>query len=300
MSDNRVPSRNGLAVGALCGILAAVCYGANPLGAVMLHRAGIGTGHMLMWRFAFAAMLLGGWMLVRRESFGLTRRNLMVTLLLGALFAVSSQTFYASFLLMDVGIACTLLFIYPILTALMMAVCFGERLTLATLGACALAFTGIAVLSLGGGEHRVSVEGLVLVGLSALTYALYIIVLNRSAPKLSLSALTFWVLLFCLMGVAGWTACSAGVSALTLPKGGEQWGYALFLAVVPTLLSLMFMAVSARRLGSTPTAILGALEPLTAVAVGVLVFGEALTVRLGIGTVCVLLAVGLTLLRRRV
>ena len=279
MSDNRVPSRNGLAVGALCGILAAVCYGANPLGAVMLHRAGIGTGHMLMWRFAFAAMLLGGWMLVRRESFGLTRRNLMVTLLLGALFAVSSQTFYASFLLMDVGIACTLLFIYPILTALMMAVCFGERLTLATLGACALAFAGIAVLSLGGGEHRVSVEGLVLVGLSALT---------------------FWVLLFCLMGVAGWTACSAGVSAFTLPKGGEQWGYALFLAVVPTLLSLMFMAVSARRLGSTPTAILGALEPLTAVAVGVLVFGEALTVRLGIGTVCVLLAVGLTLLRRRV
>jgi drug/metabolite transporter (DMT)-like permease len=49
------------------------------------------------------------------------------------------------------------------------------------------------------------------------------------------------------------------------------------------VLSLVLMTVSVHEVGATPTAIMGALEPLTAVAIGVLVFGESLTVRLVIG-----------------
>ena len=44
--------------GTLCGIVAAVSYGMNPLGALSLYRAGINTNSVLFYRYALAAVLL--------------------------------------------------------------------------------------------------------------------------------------------------------------------------------------------------------------------------------------------------
>ncbi len=289
----------GRAFGALCGILAAVCYGANPLGAVVLYHHGYTTGSVLLYRFGFAAALLVAYGAVRRGVFCPKRGEWAVVASLGFLFAVSSLTFYESFRVMDVGIACTILFVYPILTALIMALFYRERLTLPTVAAIALALAGIAFLSLGGGEHRVGALGVTLVFVSALTYAVYIVIVNRARLTLPVSAMTFWVLVFCGLGLAVWSGLADGLSAFRLPCGGTAWLAAVFLAIVPTLLSLVFMTYSSRLLGATPTAILGALEPLTAVAVGVFAFHEAFTFRLAVGLSFVLSAVILVLVRRR-
>lgn len=289
----------GRAFGALCGILAAICYGANPLGAVVLYHHGYTTGSVLLYRFGFAAALLAAYIAVRRGVFWPKRGEWGVVASLGLLFAVSSLTFYESFRVMDVGIACTILFVYPILTALIMALFYRERLALPTVAAIALALAGIAFLSLGGGEHRVGVLGVTLVFVSALTYAIYIVIVNRARLTLPVSAMTFWVLVFCGLGLAAWSGLADGPSAFRLPCGGTAWLASVFLAVVPTLLSLVFMTYSSRLLGATPTAILGALEPLTAVAVGVFAFHEAFTFRLAVGLSLVLSAVILVLVRRR-
>ena len=289
----------GRAFGALCGILAAICYGANPLGAVVLYHHGYTTGSVLLYRFGFASALLAAYIAVRRGVFWPKRGEWTVVASLGLLFAVSSLTFYESFRVMDVGIACTILFVYPILTALIMALFYRERLALPTVAAIALALAGIAFLSLGGGEHRVGALGVTLVFVSALTYAVYIVIVNRARLTLPVSAMTFWVLVFCGLGLAAWSGLADGPSAFRLPCGGTAWLAAVFLAVVPTLLSLVFMTYSSRLLGATPTAILGALEPLTAVAVGVFAFHEAFTFRLAVGLSLVLSAVILVLVRRR-
>lgn len=282
----------GRVFGALCGVLAAVCYGANPLGAVRLYERAYTTGNVLMFRFVLAAAILAAVMAVRRVPLWPRRRRDALTVVsLGLLFAISSLTFYESFRLMDVGIVCTLLFVYPILTAVIMCVFFRERFTASTCFAIVLALLGIACLSLGGGEHRVSATGLALIAVSALSYAVYIVVVNRTKPRLHVSTMTFWILVSCAAFVAVWDLHAEGLSSLRLPSDGCSWFYAAFLAVVPTLLSLVFMTYSSRLLGATPTAILGALEPLTAVAVGVLAFGEALSLRLCVGLVLVLSAV---------
>ena len=290
---------SGRAFGALCGILAAVCYGANPLGAVILYRQGYTTGNVLLYRFGFAAAILAVSIAVRRCAFWPKRGEWVVVASLGLLFAVSSLTFYESFRVMDVGIACTLLFVYPILTAVIMALFYRERLTLPTVAAIAIALGGIAFLSLGGGEHRVGALGVTLVIVSALTYAIYIVVVNRTHLTMPVSTMTFWVLVFCGMGLAVWSTFADGISAFRMPHGGTAWLASVFLAIVPTLLSLVFMTYSSRLLGATPTAILGALEPLTAVFVGVVAFQEAFTLRLAVGLVLVLSAVMLVLVRRR-
>ncbi len=289
----------GRAFGAICGVLAAVCYGANPLGAIVLYQHGYTTGSVLLYRFGFAAVILAAYIAVWRGAFWPKRGEWVVVVSLGLLFAVSSLTFYESFRVMDVGIACTILFVYPILTALIMAVFYHERLTPQTFAAIVLAIAGIAFLSLGGGEHRVGAFGVTLVAVSALTYAVYIVIVNRARLRLPVSAMTFWVLAFCGLGLAAWSALADGLSAFQLPCGGTAWIAAVFLAIVPTLLSLVFMTYSSRILGATPTAILGALEPLTAVAVGVFAFHEAFTFRLAVGLSLVLSAVILVLVRRR-
>ena len=290
----------GRLFGAVSGVLAAVCYGANPLGAVELYGRGYTTGNVLLFRFLFAAAILACVIAVRRVPFWPRRRSEWgVVASLGLLFAASSLSFYESFRLMDVGVACTLLFVYPVLTAVIMCVFFRERFAVSTGASIALALAGISCLSLGGGEHRVTAAGLALIAVSALTYAVYIVIVNRTHPKLHVSTMTFWILAFCAAGIAAWTGATDGAASFRMPSDGGAWFYALFLAVVPTLLSLVFMTYSSRLLGATPTAILGALEPLTAVAIGVFAFGEAFTPRLAVGLLLVLSAVISILVAKR-
>ena len=137
--------------GTLCGIVAAVSYGMNPLGALSLYRAGINTNSVLFYRYALAAVLLAALLLVQKTSLRITRREFSVLGLLGVMFAVSSLTLFMSFHYMDAGIASTLLFVYPVMVAVIMAIFFRERISLVTVLSISLALCGIALLYRGEG-----------------------------------------------------------------------------------------------------------------------------------------------------
>ncbi|MCI7119120.1 MAG: DMT family transporter [Prevotella sp.] len=275
--------------GTVCGIAAAVFYGTNPLGAMNLYADGISTNSTLFYRFGLAVVMLGAMMAVQRKSFALARRELVTLAILGVFMSTSSTTLYFSFNFMDVGIASTLLFVYPVMVAVIMATLFHEKVTAATVVAILLSLAGIALLNHTGNGTSLSLWGVTLVMLSSLTYAIYIVVVNKSSLRLSSVKLTFYVLLFGLFTIYGYTlAMGETVQLLVTPK---QWMYAAQLALMPTVLSLVLMVIAVHDIGSTPTAIMGAIEPITAVAIGVLVFGENFTPRLALGIVLILTAV---------
>ncbi|WP_308276432.1 DMT family transporter [Prevotella sp.] len=275
--------------GTVCGIAAAVFYGTNPLGAMNLYADGISTNSTLFYRFGIAVIILGVMMAVQRKSFALTRRELATLAILGVFMSTSSTTLYFSFNFMDVGIASTLLFVYPVMVAVIMATFFHEKVTAATVIAILLSLAGIALLNQTGDGTSLSLWGVTLVMLSSLTYAIYIVVVNKSSLRMSSVKLTFYVLLFGLFTIYGYTlAMGETVQLLVTPK---QWLYATQLALMPTVLSLVLMVIAVHDIGSTPTAIMGAIEPITAVAIGVIVFGGNFTPRLAIGIVLILTAV---------
>lgn len=276
--------------GTILGIVSAVSYGTNPLGALYLYREGLNSSSVLFYRFLFAVIILAGIMLAQRQSFALTRKELKTLCTLGLLFAVSSLTFYTSFHYIDAGIAATMLFVYPIMVAVIMALFFKERISKVTLFSIALALSGIALLYRGGSGAGISTTGVVLVLVSALTYALYMVVVNQSAIVMSSIKLTFYVLFVCMVAIALQSGLGNGtqLQPLTTPR---MWLFSLMLGLVPTVISLVTMTLAVHAIGSTPTAIMGALEPLTAVVIGVTLFGEAFTPRLGIGIVMILTAV---------
>lgn len=276
--------------GAAYGIIAAVSYGMNPLGALFLYKGGINTNSVLFYRFFLAAIILGGLMLIQRKSFAVAKKELQILIALGLLFAISSLTFYSSFHFMDVGIACTLLFVYPVMVAIIMAVFFKEKLSIVTSLSIILALSGIGLLYKGDGDGSLSTIGVILLMISSLSYAVYIIVVNKSSLVMSSIKLTFYVLIFCVLGIVLYSFISTDNHLMWLATP-EIWLWAIMLALVPTIISLVTMVKAVHAIGSTPTAIMGALEPLTAVIIGITVFGESLTTRLAIGILMILSAV---------
>lgn len=275
--------------GYLCGIGAAVCYGTNPLGALYLYEDGINANSVLFYRFALAVVMLGMLMAARRKSLKVSKRELSLLCALGVVFSTSSITLYFSFCFMDAGIASTLLFVYPVMVAVIMALLFKERLPAVSVFAIMLALSGIAMLYHGDGGATLSTRGVMLVMFSSLSYAVYIVVVNKSPLRMSSMKLTFYVLFFGMLTVLTNSFITGlHIQMLTTPR---MWSCAFMLALLPTVFSLVLMTISVHETGSTPTAVMGALEPLTAVVIGVAVFGEQLTPRLAAGIVLILTAV---------
>ena len=282
-------------IGILCAILSAVCYGTNPFGALPLYEEGVSTATELAHRFGLAVILLAVVMLIKREKFKITRHEFKVLFSLGILFAASSITYYQSFHFMDAGIASTILFVYPVMVAVIMAMFFKERVTAMTVVAIVMSLVGIGLLYKGETGASLSAIGIILCVLSSLAYAVYIIVVNQSSIKMSSFKVTFYAMLVCEITLILYSFTSPELYLHVLPSV-RAWSFAVWLSIVPTILSLVFMTVAVHHVGATPTAILGALEPLTAVAIGVVVFGEILTPRLIVGILFILFAVMLVVL----
>ena len=286
--------KNKKLFGTLCAIAAAVCYGTNPFGALNLYAEGLTTNSVLFYRFGCALLLITVVLLVRKENFRVTKSEFLTLSSLGLLFTFSSLSLYSSFNYIAAGVASTILFIYPILTAGIMTLFFHERLTSRTVIAILLSLVGVALLYWTGNGTTLNTWGVILVVISALTYAVYIIVVNRSQLALSSFKINFFVTGFCLVGMVLFSFFS-GHPIQPIPSLRAAF-FVGWLSVVPTIFALILLVYAAKMVGSTPTAILGALEPLTAVLIGIFVFGEVFTSRLALGIVLIILAVILTAL----
>jgi drug/metabolite transporter (DMT)-like permease len=287
-------------IGILCAVGAAVCYGTNPLGALNLYAEGMNTPSVLFYRFGLAWLIIAVVMaykaIRRQEGLRITRREFLTLTALGLLFIGSSLTLYLSFHHMPAGVASTILFTYPVMTALIMTLFFRERVRLATVASIVLSLAGVLLLYWGDTGGTLSGVGVVLVLVSALTYALYIVVVDKSPLAMSSFKINFYVLFYCAAGMALFALLSG--QPLQLPPTPRAWLWVGWLAVVPAIMALVMMVYAAKWLGSTPTAILGALEPTTAVLIGVFVFGEPFGPRLLAGIVLILAAVTIIVLSK--
>jgi len=293
---------NNKTKGFILGAIAAASYGMNPLFTLPLYSAGMSVDTVLFYRYSLAVIVLGILMKFQKQSFAIKKVDVLPLCIMGLLFAFSSLFLFMSYNYMDAGIASTILFVYPVLVAIIMAVVFKEKVSPITMFSIALAFVGISMLCKSPGGQTLSLAGITFVFLSSLSYAIYIVGVNRSSLKdMPIAKLTFYVLLF---GLSVYVVRLKFCTELQLIPTPMLWVNAVSLAVFPTVISLVTMTKAIHYIGSTPTAILGALEPVTALFFGVLVFGEQLTPRIILGILMVITAVtliigGKSLLKKR-
>ena len=278
---------NNKTKGFLLGAIAAASYGMNPLFTLPLYSAGMSVDSVLFYRYALAIVVLGIMMKMQKQSFAIKKADVLPLCIMGVLFSFSSLFLFMSYNYMDAGIASTILFVYPVLVAIIMAVVFKEKVSPVTMFSIALAFVGISLLCKSPGGQTLSLVGITFVFLSSL-------------KDMPIAKLTFYVLLFGLSVYVVRLKFCTGLQLIPTPL---LWVNAISLAVFPTVISLVTMTKAIHYIGSTPTAILGALEPVTALFFGVLIFGEQLTPRIILGILMVITAVtliigGKTLLKK--
>lgn len=275
--------------GYLNGAVAASTYGLNPLFAIPLYGAGLTPSDALLWRYLFALCILWVMARVRGQRFAVPRRALLPLLVLGLIMGFSSLLLFESYNYMDVGIASTLLFVYPLMVAVIMALFFRQRISAITMVCIVVAMSGIALLNEGADGSALDPVGVALVLTGALTYSVYLVWIDSKAfSQIPTLILTFYVI---LSGSLIFVARCAMQGGAHVPPSPSMWACAALLGLLPTAVSLICTSVSIHCIGPTPTAILGALEPLTAVGVGVAVFGEALTARIVLGLALIIAAV---------
>ena len=284
--------------GYLWGAIGGATYGMNPLFTLPMYQEGISPDSVLFFRYLFAIPILALMMKVNQVDFKIKHQEIPPLVLMGIMFALCSLTLFQSYHYMDAGIASTILFLYPIIVALIMTFIFKEKLSFITIICLLMATAGIALLYKGEGGSTLSLTGTLLVIISALTYAIYIVGVNRSRLKnMNTIKVTFYVLLF------GWSL----FAIRSLFEGGIQtppadkwylWGNLLALGLLPTAISLLTTTIAIQLIGSTPTAILGALEPATAIFFGITVFNETLTIRETCGLALIIIAVCMVVVAR--
>lgn len=283
-------SKNAI-IGYPSGIITGITYGLNPLFAVPLMHNGAAIESILFFRYAFAVVLLGAFLLLAGQSFKITSKQAGVLLVLGLLYTGSSLFLFEAYNYIASGLATTLVFLYPVLVAIIM-VFLRVVPSWPVWLSIAATFGGVLIMTQGGSSEAVNPVGVVLSLASALVYALFIVIINRSKTIASISntLLTFYTLVVGTFVFFGKIAFSDTVLAGGITTSAH-WLNLIGLALLPTIVSTATLAIATRNIGATKASVLGVFEPVTAILVGTVVFGEPLTTSIIIGISIAIVAV---------
>ena len=308
--------------GLIMAILSSATFGLIPLFSIPLMENAdksleIDLDSVCFYRFLFSALLMGvivfisfatkhkgeGMKKILKEGFALSGRQFALLMLISIFYASTSIFLTASYTIGEIpsGIATTMHFLYPVFVTGVMILFFGEKLTVTKALAVVLAFGGVFFLSGASfsGDFTLNPLGLLFVLVTIFTYGSYIIGVNNIKAIASMNGmkLTFYVLAFSCMLFCCNILVKGGTFAPLVTF--HHWWNILALAFVPTLISDLTLGYAIQIIGSTTTAILGCMEPLTAVLVGIAVFGEKLNSSQGIGMVLVFIAVNLVIMAQK-
>ena len=282
--------------GFLYGLLSSASFGLIPMFTIPAMQQGMQFESILLYRFAFATLALGVILLIDGQSFRINARDIPSLLLLAFFYLISAVFLFWGYKFMASGIATTLHFMYPVLTTLIMMLFFREKKSIWRFMAIILAVAGVFFLSQGDDSGTITFIGLFIVLLSALGYALYLVTVSQlKVGQMKGLRLTFYVflfgtlLLFIGIGTAG--------HIQPIPNLHTA-GNLVMLAIIPTVISNLALIRAVKCIGSTLTSVLGAMEPVTAVCVGIFMFGEPFTDSVGLGIILIITAVTVIILKR--
>ena len=279
-------------------ITSATAFGLIPLFSLPVLATGMPSTAVLVYRFAFACLIMLVVLMYQRKSLHLHFGESLRLMLLSVVYTGSAVFLMEGYRYLSSGIATVIMFSYPAWTALLMMIFRGEKASGTTFLAIGLAVAGVCFLSgIENGVGNISVLGICLELLSGQSYAIYMVAyptMNiRTIPTIKVNFYIFFftmllLTLYAIFTSGGLPAIHTGTTLLNL----------FLLGLLPTVVSNITLIMALKNIGSTLVAILGAFEPLTAMCIGIAVFGEPFTTSIAIGFVLILTAVMLLVLKK--
>ncbi len=275
--------------GYMAVMISGMIFGSMPLLAKIIFSQGGNSVNLVFWRFFFALPVL--FYLIRRNphmDFRISRfqaKNLLYVGIFG--YAATAMTLYISYNYISTGVATTLHFIYPILVIIGSAVFYKDRITFVKIFSGILSTLGIYLLY--SGELSGSLFGIFMALLSGITYAFYVLYIDKSGLKnLPSLKLTFYLSVIASLSMFFFSVLT-GQFTLQITLLG--WGVTLFLSIFVTLGAVNLLNIGIQRIGSQSSGILSTLEPITSIVLGGIFFNEVLNPVLLLGCAFILTAV---------
>lgn len=282
--------------GFLYGIISSASFGLIPLFAIPAMQHGMDFMNVISYRFLFATISLAVLLKIRKVSFGIQKSDLPMLLLLSFFYIISSVFLLWGYKFMPSGVATTIHFMYPVVTTVIMMLFFREKNSVARSLAILMAIAGVYSLSYSDSKGETDLLGVVIVLISAVGYALYLVAVGqRKNQSLKGLKLTFYVFLFSTIILLAGMLSTGNMHPI---PDYTTAGNLLLLAIIPTIVSNLTLIEAIKYIGATRTSVLGAMEPVTAVVVGIAVFGETFTVSIAIGIILIVSAVTIIILKK--
>jgi drug/metabolite transporter (DMT)-like permease len=258
----------------LAGVLGALVI---AFSAILVRLAEVSPATAAFFRCAYALppLALLAW-LERRRYGPRERRDRMLALSAGVFFAADLICWHYSIDAVGAGLATVLGNLQVVLVALMAWVALGERPTPRTLGTIPVVFAGVVLISgaIGAGAYGDDpVLGVVYGVLTAITYALFILVLRQAGSDLRRPAgplldATFSAAVFCAIG-------GIAIGDIDWVPGLESQAWLTVLALSSQVLGWLLISVSLPRLPAAITSIVLTLQPMCTVLLGVVLLSES-------------------------
>ena len=277
-------------------------FGFSPLFSLGLLAAGLSDFDVLSYRWLIAGIVLMIYALCKKKSLRLNSFDeAWKVILLSILRSITSVTLLIGYANISSGIASTINFMYPVIVTICMMLFFGEKRSLADIAAIGVSIFGVYLLASGdsiiveGGNTRL---GLICSLISAFSFAAYYIVMKQvRADKIEVVKFTTWIM---MLSAFYFIVCAFIFEGrITLVKDFGSWLNILGLGLWATMISNITGVKAIRRIGPTHTSILGALQPVTAVILGVLFLDEHLYLRSCIGITLILMAVSVVVMHQK-
>ena len=282
--------------GYLCAFISAFTYGLIPLFMIPIKKAeSFSVDATLFYRFLIASGAILLFLCYQKQRLRISLREGLIMSILGLLYALSAEFLFLAYDYLSPGIASTIFFSYPIIVALVLVLFYKEKITFPTILSLLLVVAGVGVLSIKEGS-TINYIGLGISLLGALVYALYILIINKVRIEASGVKISFYSMLF--SSLYFWVKTLILGESIAIPSLSLVGDITLF-AIITTSLSLVALVYAVRYIGSTPTAIMGAFEPIVAVLISVGLFGEALTSSLFIGGMVIIAGVLIDIIFRK-
>lgn len=289
---------NRKTTGILYGSIGAVCYGTNPLFALHMYGNGYGANSVLFYRYFTAVIIFGLWSkFIKKVSLKIEVKEILPLCIAALMFSLSSLALFHSYSYIDGGIASVILFIYPIFVAIIMTLFFKEKISLSTILSILLVSFGVFLLYKGKNGQNLNLTGLSLVVISAISYAVYMVLIkkNNILNKMKSEKLTFYIMLF---GLSVFIYNLNFLQSLQAVSSPILWFDILMLAILPTIVAIDTLNISIKMIGPTLSAIVSALEPVSAMIFCVVFFHEEITIKIFFGIIAILSAVFIVVLNK--
>jgi len=279
-----------LAPGLILAVFGAIAFSGKAIIVKLAYRHGVDAVTLIMYRMLFALPIFAAmaWWASRGKA-ALTRKDWLGVLWLGFTgYYLASILDFAGLVYISASLERLILYLNPTLVLLLGLMLYGRRITRPQIVGMAISYAGVVLVF--GHEitllGREATWGALLVFLSAISYALYLVYSGEMVKRLG--ALR-------LVGLASSVACLFCILQFVLLRplaaaavAPEVIWLSVLNATLCTAVPVLMVMMAIERIGASRTAQVGMVGPMSTILMGVLILGEPFTAWVAAGTVLVI------------